>query len=30
MKMPDNNTLTIRGFIGISLLGRSTTWTRVK
>lgn len=30
MKMPDTNTLTIRGFIGISLLGRSTTWTRVK
>jgi uncharacterized protein (DUF2147 family) len=30
MKMPDANTLTIRGFIGISLLGRSTTWTRVK
>jgi uncharacterized protein (DUF2147 family) len=30
MKMPDANTLTIRGFIGFSLLGRSTTWTRVK
>jgi uncharacterized protein (DUF2147 family) len=30
MKMPDANTLTIRGFIGISLLGRNTTWTRVK
>lgn len=30
MKMPDVNTLSIRGFIGISLLGRSTTWTRVK
>lgn len=30
MKIPDANTLTIRGFIGISLLGRSTTWTRVK
>ena len=28
MKMPDANTLTLRGFIGISLLGRSTTWTR--
>ncbi len=30
MKMPDANTLSIRGFVGISLLGRSTTWTRVK
>jgi len=30
MKMPDANTLSIRGFIGFSLLGRSTTWTRVK
>ncbi|MDZ7899563.1 MAG: DUF2147 domain-containing protein [Arcicella sp.] len=30
MKMPDINTLSLRGFIGISLLGRSTTWTRVK
>lgn len=30
MKMPDANTLSIRGFIGISLLGRSTTWTKVK
>lgn len=30
MKMPDANTLLIRGFVGISLLGRSTTWTRVK
>lgn len=30
MKMPDANTLSIRGFVGISLLGRSTTWMRVK
>ena len=30
MKMSDNNTLTIRGFVGISLLGRSTVWTRAK
>jgi uncharacterized protein (DUF2147 family) len=26
----DGNKLTIRGFIGISLLGRSEVWTRVK
>ena len=26
----DMNTLKIRGFIGISLLGRTTYWTRVK
>lgn len=30
MKMTDANTLSIRGFIGFSLLGRSTVWTRVK
>jgi uncharacterized protein (DUF2147 family) len=30
MKMKDANTLSIRGFIGISLLGRTTVWTRVK
>jgi uncharacterized protein (DUF2147 family) len=30
MKIPDANTLVLRGFVGISLLGRSTTWTRVK
>lgn len=24
----DKNTLSIRGFIGISLIGRTTTWTR--
>ncbi|WP_447642517.1 MULTISPECIES: DUF2147 domain-containing protein [Chitinophagaceae] len=24
----DNNTLSIRGYIGISLIGRTTTWTR--
>ncbi len=28
MKMVDQNTLKVRGFIGISLLGRSDTWTR--
>lgn len=26
----EDNTLTIRGYIGISLFGRSVTWTRVK
>lgn len=26
----DGNTLIIRGYIGISLFGRSVTWTRVK
>ncbi len=26
----DANTLDIRGFIGISLIGRSTTWTRTE
>lgn len=26
----DGNTLKIRGYIGISLFGRSVTWTRVK
>ena len=28
--MKDNNTLKIRGYIGISLLGRTTVWSRVK
>jgi uncharacterized protein (DUF2147 family) len=26
----DGNSLNIRGYIGISLFGRSVTWTRVK
>jgi len=26
----DKNTLEVRGYIGISLLGRTDTWTRVK
>ena len=26
--MEDNNTLKVRGFIGISLIGRTDTWTR--
>ena len=28
LKLIDHNTLEIRGYIGISLLGRSETWTR--
>ena len=28
MELEDENTLEIRGFIGVSLLGRSQTWTR--
>lgn len=28
--MKDNNTLKIRGYVGISLLGRTTVWSRVK
>lgn len=28
IKMPNPNRLDVRGFIGISLIGRSTTWTR--
>lgn len=27
-EMPNNNTLALRGFIGISLAGRTDTWTR--
>lgn len=30
MKIKNANELEIRGFIGISLLGRTTVWTRVK
>jgi uncharacterized protein (DUF2147 family) len=30
MTLVSPDTLNIRGFIGISLLGRTTTWTRVK
>ena len=28
MKLVDRNTLKVRGYIGISLFGRSDTWTR--
>lgn len=28
--MPDRNTLDVRGYVGVSWLGRTTTWTRVK
>jgi uncharacterized protein (DUF2147 family) len=30
IKLRDNETLEIRGFIGISLLGRTTIWSKVK
>lgn len=30
MKLSDKNTLQVRGYIGISLLGRTETWTRNK
>lgn len=30
MKLKNNEVLEIRGFIGISLLGRTTLWSRVK
>ena len=30
MKMKDHKTLTVRGYVGISLLGKTDTWTRVK
>ena len=28
LSLKDNNTLKVRGYIGISLLGRTETWTR--
>ena len=30
IKMKDNNTLNIRGYIGVSALGRSDIWTRIQ
>jgi len=30
MKMKDANTLLVRGYIGISMIGRTETWTRIK
>jgi len=30
MTLKDDNTLNVRGYIGISLIGRTDTWTRVK
>lgn len=30
MTLKDPNTLDVRGFVGISLLGKTQTWTRVK
>lgn len=29
-KLEDANTLYLKGYVGFSLIGRSTTWTRVK
>jgi uncharacterized protein (DUF2147 family) len=28
MKLKDKNTLEVRGYIGISLIGRTDIWTR--
>ncbi len=30
MKLKDPNTLSLRGYIGFSLLGRTEVWTRIK
>lgn len=30
LQLKDDNTITVRGFIGISLIGRSQIWTRIK
>ena len=30
MELKDDNSLEVRGFIGVSLIGRSQTWTRAK
>ena len=30
MKLKDHRTLAVRGYVGISLLGKTDTWTRVR
>ena len=30
MKLKDRNTLAVRGYVGISLIGKTDTWIRVK
>ncbi len=30
MKLKNKDTLEVRGYVGISLIGRTTTWTRVR
>lgn len=30
LRMKDNDTLEVRGYVGISLIGRTQTWQRVK
>lgn len=30
MELSDDNTLKVRGYIGISLIGRTDTWTRIR
>ena len=30
MKLKDRNTLSVRGYVGISLFGKTDTWVRVK
>jgi uncharacterized protein (DUF2147 family) len=30
MTLKDANTLDVRGYVGITLIGRTDTWTRVK
>lgn len=30
LKLKNNNTLEVRGYVGISLFGRTETWTRTK
>ncbi|HPV14150.1 MAG TPA: DUF2147 domain-containing protein [Candidatus Cloacimonadota bacterium] len=29
-ELPDINTLKLRGYVGVSLMGKTTTWTRAK